>query len=155
MLTLERLRALVDYDNGNLVRRVSIRGRHAGTILGTPKEKGYLVAIVDARQYRVHHLVWFWHHGSWVLELDHLNRVRHDNRIENLRPCTHTQNLGNMRPRVHEHKGVTFCKQTGKWRAQLKGHLGRFDTIEEAALAYNRAAVEYFGDFAHLNEVVR
>jgi hypothetical protein len=54
---------------------------------------------------------------------------------------------------VHKYKGVTFCKTTKKWRAQLNGHLGRFNTIEEAAIAYNTAATEYFGEFAHLNKV--
>jgi hypothetical protein len=141
-----------------MVRRFSVRGSNAGTIIGTMKPKGYLVAVVDGKMYRVHHLVWFWHHGSWATELDHINRVRHDNRIENLRPCTHTQNLGNMRPRVHKYKGVTFCKQTGKWRAQITvdySHvcLGRHTSIEEAARAYNKAAIEHFGEFAHLNDV--
>lgn len=122
------------------------------------KSKGYMVATVDGKMYRVHHLVWFWYHGSWATELDHINRVRHDNRIENLRLCTHAQNLGNMRPRVHKYKGVTFCKCTNRWRAQIcvdysTVHLGRYDTIEEAAAAYNQAAREHFGEFAHLNEI--
>lgn len=124
-------------------------------VIGTKTAKGYVVATVDGRQYRVHHLVWFWHHGSWAVELDHINRIRSDNRLENLRLCSHAQNLGNTKPRVHKYKGVTFCKQTGKWRAQIMInysfiHLGRFPTIEEAADSYNRAAVEHFGEFAHI-----
>ena len=113
-----------------------------------------MVAVVDGKMYRVHHLVWMYHNGYFAEELDHINRVRDDNRIQNLRVCTHSQNLGNSRPRVHRYKGVTFCKRTGKWRAQLNGHLGRFDTIEEAALAYNAAAVDHYGEFANLNQVV-
>lgn len=153
MITQQRLQELFIYDNGQLVRRVSIKGSYAGTVIGTKKEKGYMVAVVDGEFYRVHHLVWMYHYGHFVPELDHINRVRDDNRIENLRPCTHSQNLGNSRPRVHKYKGVTLCKQTGKWRAQMKGHLGRFDTIEEAALAYNAAAIVHFGEFARLNEI--
>lgn len=154
MVTQQRLQELFIYDRGDLIRRISIKGSHAGTVIGTKKPKGYLVAVVDGKSYRVHHLVWVYHHGFWVKELDHINRIRDDNRIENLRPCTHSQNLGNSRPRVHKYKGVTFCKYTNRWRAQLQGYnLGRFDTMEEAALAYNKAALEHFGEFAYLNEV--
>ena len=154
MVTQQRLHELFVYDSGNLIRRVSVKGSNTGTVVGTKKPKGYLVAVVDGKSYRVHHLVWMYHHGHFVPELDHINRLRDDNRIENLRPCTHSQNLGNSRPRVHKYKGVTFCKATGKWRAQLNGHLGRFDTIDEAALAYNEAAVKHYGEFAKLNEVM-
>ena len=94
-----------------------------------------------------------YHHGYFVKELDHISRIRDDNRIENLRPCNHSQNLGNSGPRVHKYKGVTFCKQTGRWRAQLKNKRQRFDTIEEAALAYNQWAIDYFGEFAYINKV--
>lgn len=153
MITQQRLHDLFVYDNGNLIRRVSVKGSNAGTVVGTKKPKGYLVAVVDGKSYRVHHLVWMYHYGHFVPELDHINRLRDDNRIENLRPCTHSQNLGNSRPRVHKYKGVTFCKTTGKWRAQLNGHLGRFDTMDEAALAYNEAATRHYGEFAKLNEV--
>lgn len=155
MVTRERLRELFFYNpnTGDLVRLVSIKGRKAFTVIGAINEKGYKVAVVDGKMYRVHHLVWMFHHGEFVPELDHENRDRGDNRLENLRPCNHSQNLGNSRPRVHKYKGVTLCKTTGRWRAQLNGHLGRYDTIEEAAQAYNNAAKEYFGEFAHLNEV--
>ena len=151
--THHRLRELFIYDNGKLLRRVGVKGYSAGGAIGTLNEKGYLVALVDGKRYRVHHLVWMYHHGYFVEELDHVNRQRDDNRIENLRPCNHSQNLGNSRARVHKYKGVTFCKNTGKWRAQLNGHIGRFETIEEAALAYNDAALDHYGDFAKLNEV--
>jgi hypothetical protein len=155
MITQKRLRELFMYDpyDGSLIRVKAVRGYKTGTVIGTVKPKGYRVAVVDGKMYRVHHLVWLYHYGDTVPELDHINRNRNDNRIENLRPCTHSQNLGNSRPRVHKYKGVTFCKSTRKWRAQLSGHIGRFDTIEEAALAYNAKAIEYFGEFALLNEV--
>lgn len=153
MITQKRLHELFDYKDGLLIRKINIKGYFAGSVLGTLKPRGYVVAIVDTKLYRVHHLVWMYHHGEFVEELDHINRIRNDNRIENLRPCTHSQNLGNSRPRVHKYKGVHFCKQTKKWRANLNGHLGRFNTIGEAALAYNKAAEVHYGEFALLNEV--
>ena len=154
MLTHQRICELFEYDGGQLIRRIGVKGSAAGSPIGTKKPKCYMVAVVDGKMYRVHHLVWMYHNGYFAEELDHINRVRDDNRIQNLRVCTHSQNLGNSRPRVHRYKGVTFCKRTGKWRAQLNGHLGRFDTIEEAALAYNAAAVDHYGEFANLNQVV-
>jgi hypothetical protein len=153
MITQHRLHDLFFYEHGKLLRKIGIKGSPVFTEVGTMKPKGYMVAVVDGKMYRVHHLIWMYHHGQFVPELDHINRQRNDNRIENLRPCTHSQNLGNARARVHKYKGVTFCRATQKWRAQLNGHLGRFDTIEEAALAYNAAAVEHFGEFANLNKV--
>ena len=153
MVTQSRLRELFFYKQGKLLRKIGVKGSPAFTEIGTKKPKGYMVAVVDRKMYRVHHLVWMYHHGHFVPEIDHINRQRDDNRIENLRPCTHSQNLGNSRARVHKYKGVTFCKQTGKWRAQLKNNRRRFNTIEEAALAYNEWATEYFGEFAYLNKV--
>lgn len=154
MITQARLRELFYYMHGKLLRKIGVKGSPMFTEIGTMKPKGYMVAVVDRKMYRVHHLVWMYHHGHFVPELDHINRQRDDNRIENLRPCTHSQNLGNARARVHKYKGVTFCKATQKWRAQLNGHLGRFETMEEAALAYNAAAIEHFGEFANLNKVM-
>jgi len=154
MITQARLRELFFYKQGKLLRKIGVKGSPAFTEIGTRKPRGYMVAVVDRKMYRVHHLVWMYHYGYFVPELDHINRQRDDNRIENLRSCTHSQNLGNARARVHKYKGVTFCKTTQKWRAQLNGHLGRFDTMEQAALAYNVAAINHFGEFANLNKVM-
>jgi type V secretory pathway adhesin AidA len=93
--------------------------------------------------------------------VDHKNRNGLDNRKENLRLCTATQNKYNQRAytgSISEYKGVTFDKETIKWRARIsvenkRLHLGRFSSEKEAAEAYNKAAVEYFGEFALLNEV--
>lgn len=158
MITQERIKELFYYDRGKLYRRVSVKGYNVGTEIGTVKPKGYRVAVVDGKTYRVHHLVWCYHYGYFADELDHINRLRDDNRIENLRPCNHSQNLGNMGPRSGKYKGVTFCKDTNKWRAHLSTKnkhycFGRYGTPEEAALAYNEGAKEYFGEFAYLNEV--
>lgn len=166
MLTLEyptrdRLRELFDYDatTGHLIRKAATKGYHGDRRITRTNDQGYIVTTLNGVSYRAHHLIWIWHHGMMVEELDHRNRVRNDNRLDNLRPCGRVPNCGNTGPRVHAYKGVTFCKATGRWKAQLgvnykNVNLGRFDTIEQAALAYNEAAIRHFGEeFAYLNEI--
>lgn len=154
------LREAFDYDpeTGHLIRRFATKGYAAGRRVTRLNDSGYIVTTFNGVSYRVHHLVWIWHHGVAVLEIDHWDRDKSNNRIGNLRPCDHIPNCGNTAPRVHKYKGVTFCKYTNKWRAQISpngGHrcLGRYLTIEEAALAYNVAAIEHYGDFAYLNVI--
>lgn len=91
-------------------------------------------------------------------QIDHRNHRGYDNRRANIRLCTHSQNCFNMQPRSGSscYKGVSWNKQMRKWTAQIKcnkknSYLGYFDDEREAALAYDVAAKECFGDFAYLN----
>jgi hypothetical protein len=99
-------------------------------------------------------------------EVDHVNGDGLDNRRCNLRPATRSQNQANARPRVvyagkpatSTFKGVSFDKGTRKWRACIRverrlRYLGVHESERAAALAYNAAALEHYGEFARLNEV--
>ena len=93
------------------------------------------------------------------MDVDHRNHTTLDNQKHNLRICTRQQNLRNSNPRKNcssQFKGVARHKGTGKWRAYVnfdgkQCNLGLFETEAEAAEAYNRKAIEIFGDFACLN----
>lgn len=92
------------------------------------------------------------------LKPDHINGNTLDNRKQNLRCATHSQNLGNRKlicsVNTSGYRGVYWGR--GKWVASIgfqskTKYLGRFDAPEDAALAYDKAAVELFGEFAKLN----
>jgi len=91
--------------------------------------------------------------------VDHINGDGLDNRRANLRVCSRAQNQANGvgRTRTSRFKGVSLDMRSGKWLAQCKRNkwLGRFSTEHEAAIAYNRAALFEFGEFARLNSLGR
>lgn len=93
------------------------------------------------------------------METDHINGDRLDNRVANLRICTTTQNQQNRKMKKNNscgYKGVSWEKARNKWVAKIRHnahtlHLGYFKNPRSAALAYDRAAREYFGEFARTN----
>lgn len=93
------------------------------------------------------------------MDVDHINGDRLDNRRANLRVCPHRQNIRNQKPRVggtSRYKGVYWCSTYRKWRVQIMSdkkriHVGAFDDEEQAARAYDVAALEHHGEFARLN----
>lgn len=93
--------------------------------------------------------------------VDHINHDGLDNRKENLRGCTKSENACNTgvtRGNASGFKGVSFSKDRNKWRAQIgknnkNYHIGDFLSKEEAVKAYNEKALELHGEFAFQNEV--
>lgn len=127
-----------------------------GDVAGT-KWNGYIRVKFLGKSYGAHRLAWFLHFGTWPkLHLDHINGDSTDNRIVNLRECTHQQNHGNrkIQSNLSGFKGVS--KKDGKWQARVcfnfkRHYLGLFNTAEEAAKAYDAKAKELHGEFARLN----
>ena len=117
----------------------------------------YAVSQIDGIYVYLHRLIL---NAPSMMEVDHIDGNGLDNRKVNLRLATHAQNLMNQ-PKfsgvyTSMYKGVTWNKATNKWRAQIRAndknrYLGTFQSEEEAALAYDNAAREVFGEFANTN----
>lgn len=121
-----------DLDAGLIISRKT--GRPAGSKM----KEGYLQISVDGRKLYVHRVIFFMKHGYLPKLIDHINMDRVDNRIENLRELTHSQNLLNR----NGPKGIYFNKKNGKWAAQIGNkYLGSFAT-EAEALEARKLAVE-------------
>jgi hypothetical protein len=91
------------------------------------------------------------------LFVDHINGLKWDNREDNLRNCTSSQNLQNMRS-LDNCKGVSYNKSRNMFNVscRLKGKAyfcGSYETLIEAAIAYNSSALKLFGKFAKLNNI--
>lgn len=155
MLTAERLRELLHYDpeTGVFTWRVNRGGpAKAGSRAGNVNRVlGYLQIRVDRVLYYGHRLAWLYVHGEWPADQqDHVNGMRDDNRLVNLRECTPAENCQNLSIRVSNtsgHIGVSWCSERGKWHARIAvgnrhKHLGRFNSTEAAAAAYQEAKRE-------------
>lgn len=158
--------AKVFYRHGNIfwgenIRRKDLVGKIAGSV--NPNDGYRYVKCGKSRRcVAAHRVIFLMHHGYLPDVIDHVNRIRDDNRIENLRDAgTESNNQGNQSHQVgrsSKFKGVCWDKNRGKWAAYIKDsgrrvNLGRFDCELKAAGAYNRKASEIFGEFANLNDL--
>jgi hypothetical protein len=130
--------------------------RKIGDVAGTVMSNGYVRINVFGKQEHAHRLVFLHINGEFPTNhVDHINGVRNDNRLANLRLATPRENLKNQKLSIKNksgYKGVCFCKQTNKWIAQCGNDgknffLGRHLTPEKASAAYNEYAKQAFGDF--------
>jgi hypothetical protein len=158
MLTQELLHALFEYQpDGRLLRKVTTNPRAVvGEYSGSINKAGYLRTRVAGTLYTNHRLIWFMHHGTWPKVVDHINRIKTDNRIENLRACSQSQNMHNSTTRSNNTtgvKGVSWRPTKNKFRARITVDrkeicVGHFATLEEARIAVETARTMYHGEFA-------
>jgi hypothetical protein len=163
-ITQELVKGLFDYKDGKLYWKTlsSIKtkiGDLAGYIhTGDYNVKRYIIKY-KAISYKASRIIFLWHHG-WLPEIvDHEDRNSLNDLIENLRPATYHQNSMNCTSQKNSssrYLGVNYESRLSKWKVQIcfnrkKIYLGVYISEIEAALAYNKAAVKYFGEFAHLN----
>jgi hypothetical protein len=158
ILTQDELKQYLHYEpsTGQFTRIKKVRGANLGEIAGGINKVGYNVISVKHKLYYAHRLAWLYMNGEWPNpHIDHINRVKHDNRFCNLRECNDLQNHKNSnkhRDNVSGYIGVSWCKEKKKWlaKATLDGKqkfLGRYDDISLAVQARHEFCKENYGAF--------
>ena len=150
-----RLKDFLTYDpkSGQFYWKIN-RGYHikVGDVAGCLHHNGYIVISIEKQQHQAHRLAWLYVYGEYPKHyIDHINGIRSDNKIQNLRDATQAENCQNLKkPRGQSgFLGVsidTFRKNRWKSSIKLNGkniHLGWFKTPEEASQAYIQAKRQF------------
>ena len=145
-------------DTGLFTWRISPnQGILPGSVAGSLTKDGYVEIRFKRKKYKAHRLAWFVTYKKWpVGHIDHINGVKKDNRLVNLRDSNYTENQANRGKQLNNtsgYKGVYKHSKSNKWEAKIgvsgrSKYLGLFDTPEEAHEAYKKAAKNFFGEFA-------
>lgn len=150
MITQEELKNQFHY---NPYTGIFIR-KKLGKKTGSKNNCGYININVNNKTYSAHRLAWLYVHGDWPKNIDHVNHIRHDNRLVNLRNVTHKENRRNS-SLISTNKsgvnGVHWNKNTNKWIAcifmrngeniesiHLGSHLDKFEAICARMSANNK-----------------
>lgn len=161
VLTQERLKEVLDYlpDTGDFVWKVRSTKADIGDIAGSVGPLGYRIMSVDGYRCLAHRLAWFYVHGEWPKKhVDHINGIKDDNRIVNLRDVSVSENAHNTKKlrwsNTTGFPGVTAKRSKFMARITVKNriiHIGIFHTIAQARIARLLAEKEHFGRFMTWN----
>lgn len=153
MLTQAELKELLHYDpeTGLFTWKVKKSSVNPGDKAGSYDLHGYLTVRINYKSYKCHRLAWLYVYGELPIEcIDHVNRIRDDNRICNLRCVSKRQNQFNLsfnKKNTSGFTGVSYDKSRNKYEANIqvnkrKIFLGRFDDAISASHAYLLAKSE-------------
>tara|TARA_R110000851_G_C12889568_1_gene546964 strand:+ start:183 stop:755 length:573 start_codon:yes stop_codon:yes gene_type:complete len=126
--------------------------RFSNNKAGSPNDFGYIMVGINGKIYLAHRLIWCLFNGSYPPDhIDHINHNSADNRIFNLRPATGEENQRNRsisRKNISGTIGVSWCKRTNKWVAQVTINgktifLGRFIDKADAIKAREKVNIKY------------
>lgn len=165
-MTPEQLKSELHYDPNTGVwtwlrprHGRSTKGRVGAFIHNKSRGGGHRYIRVNGRRYMSSHLAWLYMTGKWPAhEMDHRNGIESDDRFENLREATHSQNLHNQQyVRKNNSAGLKGVHRNNSkaspWRASIycngkRKHLGSFASAVEAYQAYKAASLELHGEFS-------
>lgn len=160
MTFLEILKNRLSYDKetGLFTYIVNVSNCKTGDIAGRPNTNGHIQISINNRRYMAHNLAWLYMTGEYPTEfiVDHIDRNYANNKWENLRKASLSENSGNTKLSITNTsgvKGVYWNKTKEKWIAQIgiynrRVHIGNFYTKEEAEKAYKAEANKHFGEFS-------
>lgn len=148
-MEIKRIKERLKYKDGKVYWR---DGKNKGKVAGTVLTHGYVQVTIDKKKLYVHRLIFAMHYGYFPKIIDHIDRDRTNNLIDNLRDATTTLNSENRSIASNNTsgiRGVSLRSDGKKWTAQIKTnnkkiHLGCFDTIEEAEAARKKGEEVHF-----------
>lgn len=152
---LDYLNSILECRDGVLYHKVNRGKARAGTVAGQ-MAKHYWTINIDKKIYYAHRVVFFMKHGWCPDHLDHVNGNKTDNRIENLRPATPSENMANTSVRKHNSHGaknLSFDKRSNFWYVKfwvngVRRNLGCFKDKELAIEFADLARETIYGQFA-------
>lgn len=162
MITKELLNELFIYNNGNLfVKNVSKKNTRLkiGDKAGHTTKQGYGLIKINGKSYLLHRVIYCMHYGYFPNQVDHIDNNPINNKIENLREVTGSQNCMNKKISIRNtsgYKNVCWHKAAKKWRVQIKikgvsKNFGCYEDIELADLVAHEVRNKYFGKYARHN----
>lgn len=146
-LTREELKESLNYNPETGVFTWKVRRKNSvqiGDVAGTKHPNGYIVIMVHGKLYGAHRLAWLYVHGYLPeYDVDHINRIKDNNRIINLREVSRScnmRNTGNHKDNTSGVKGVGWAKRENKWYAQIRVNqkgksLGYYVDFQDAVCA--------------------
>ena len=140
---MEKLR--FDFENGRIFRFIKLY--HTYEIAGSKRSDGYIRIFINGKRIYLHRFLYEQYHNIKLTsdqQIDHINTIKDDNRICNLRIATRSQNQQNRNTHKNNKlqvKGVCWDKQKNKYKSCCKFnnknlHIGLFDNVEDAKIAY-------------------
>ena len=161
LITQEYLKSIFNYDpdTGDFTNIVDRNyNSMAGDLVGCINSKGYRVITMGSRNYRSHRLAWLYMEGVWPEnQIDHINGARSDNRWENLREATCSQNRMNNLLNKNNKSGVSGVYYKNKWLARITVNYKSIrlecdGTLEGAIKVRREAEIEHYGEFRSRSE---
>ena len=150
---VEELRELLYIDDDWLLRwRVNRSTKKSGDIAGGLDSFGYLIVSVNHLNFKCHRIIWALFYGVWPTgQLDHINGIKDDNCIENLREVTSIENARNQKLFKNNKSklpGVVWHKGANKWQATItvnyqQIYLGLYEDFFEVVCARKSAELRH------------
>jgi len=159
MITQELVKNLFEYRDGELFWKITKGGQKIGNKAGSFSKCGYFYIQINNKQFRIHRIIYLMFYGKMPEFVDHKDGNKLNNKIENLRPATRSQNGFNrflQKNNLSGYKNVIWIKNRNRWRVEFrinkKLHTSSlFKNINDAILEAEKMRQQYHNQFARSN----